>query len=223
MNKRLFKTFTYQRFLTNYPKLRLGSFFVAILAVFLIIIGTFTQINILKLLNLLFHPLSSFTNFNFLKTVGSPYYYIPQIPIILFISALLGPRIGILSVLMYIIAGLLGLPVFAYGGGIKYFNQQGFGYILGYLIAVIFVGKILSSKVTSLSIFRACIVGVLSVHIIGIIYLTILLLMKGSSLFFILGWIGTFTGMQLPYDLAVSFISISLARPVRGILWLIMS
>ncbi len=42
----------------------------------------------------------------------------------------------------YIALGLLGLPVFAFGGGLWYLSSPTFGYILGFLVAAIIVGRI---------------------------------------------------------------------------------
>ena len=55
---------------------------------------------------------------------------------------LLGGTLGATSVLVYIILGLLGLPVFTSGGGIGYIFQPTFGYIIGFCIAAYVTGKI---------------------------------------------------------------------------------
>lgn len=45
---------------------------------------------------------------------------------------LLGPKKGCLAVLFYILLGLMGLPIFAQGGGIGYLVQPSFGYLAGF-------------------------------------------------------------------------------------------
>lgn len=65
-----------------------------------------------------------------------PIPYIPftlQIVPVYLAGALLGPRIGMLSQLVYIIIGLIGVPVFAEGGGVGYIFKPTFGYLLGYM------------------------------------------------------------------------------------------
>ena len=65
-----------------------------------------------------------------------PIPYIPftlQIVPVYLAGALLGPRIGMLSQLVYISIGLIGVPVFAEGGGIGYIFKPTFGYLLGYM------------------------------------------------------------------------------------------
>ncbi len=47
---------------------------------------------------------------------------------------LLGGKWGAVSVGVYIILGLMGLPIFAQGGGIGYVFQPSFGYIIGFAV-----------------------------------------------------------------------------------------
>lgn len=85
---------------------------------------------------------------------------------------ILGPRHGALSQLVYLIIGLLGLPVFSSGGGISYFMQPSFGYLLGFVLAPLAVGSIVRNKVLSHKIvFIAAIAGTLVIYSIGIPYL----------------------------------------------------
>ena len=55
---------------------------------------------------------------------------------------LLGGRLGAVSVGVYIAVGLLGLPVFAEGGGIFYVLKPSFGYIIGFAVASYVTGRI---------------------------------------------------------------------------------
>lgn len=55
---------------------------------------------------------------------------------------LLGGRLGALSVCIYIVLGLLGLPVFAEGGGLSYLFKPSFGYIIGLAAASYVTGTI---------------------------------------------------------------------------------
>ena len=52
---------------------------------------------------------------------------------------LLGSRLGALSVSLYTVLGLAGVPVFTGGGGLWYIFQPTFGYILGFIIGGIVV------------------------------------------------------------------------------------
>lgn len=57
---------------------------------------------------------------------------------------ILGAEYGALAMLVYMILGLLGLPVFATApyGGIGYVFKPSFGYLLGYVAAAYVAGKI---------------------------------------------------------------------------------
>lgn len=55
---------------------------------------------------------------------------------------LLGSTMGAACVGIYLAAGLLGLPIFAAGGGISYILRPTFGFLLGFLPAVWVSGKI---------------------------------------------------------------------------------
>ena len=55
---------------------------------------------------------------------------------------LLGGKLGFISVMFYIFIGLLGMPVFAQGGGLTYILRPSFGYILGFAVAAYTTGKI---------------------------------------------------------------------------------
>lgn len=53
---------------------------------------------------------------------------------------LLGSRLGGLSVVVYLLLGLCGLPVFASGGGIGYILRPTFGFLLGFVFAAYVIG-----------------------------------------------------------------------------------
>ena len=55
---------------------------------------------------------------------------------------LLGGRLGAISVGSYIVLGLIGLPVFASGGGIGYILTPTFGYLIGFCVGAFVTGKI---------------------------------------------------------------------------------
>ena len=60
-------------------------------------------------------------------------------------GALLGPRWGSVSVGLYLLLGVVGLPVFAGGGGIAYLAGPTGGFLVGYLPSAFIAGFIVSS------------------------------------------------------------------------------
>ena len=53
---------------------------------------------------------------------------------------LLGPRMGALSMAVYLFMGLAGLPVFSTGGGIGYVLSPSIGYLVGFIPAAALTG-----------------------------------------------------------------------------------
>ena len=140
------------------------------------------------------------------------FYFIPQIPTIMFICSFLGKRMSLTSVVFYIILGLFFIPVFALGGGIKYIFEYGFGYILAYIPAVLIAGNILDEKYTFINMIKATIFGVILIHLVGIIYMMFISLIKGSGIGFISGWIAAQSGLKIVYDLIASFVLILIGK-----------
>lgn len=85
---------------------------------------------------------------------------------------LLGGKYGGLSVLGYIALGLIGLPIFAGGGGIAYVLQPTFGYLIGFCVGTVVTGRIANS-VPAPSVKRlvaANLAGLLIVYTFGMVY-----------------------------------------------------
>lgn len=85
---------------------------------------------------------------------------------------LLGGRLGAISVALYTILGLIGLPIFAEGGGFGYLLKPSFGYIIGFIIGSYVTGKMVE-KLRTLTfgrILAANFVGLAIVYAAGMIY-----------------------------------------------------
>ena len=61
---------------------------------------------------------------------------------VMLVGALLGSRRGALAVLAFLGAGAVGLPVFAYGGGVHYFFGPTAGYLVGFVPAAFVIGSL---------------------------------------------------------------------------------
>lgn len=85
---------------------------------------------------------------------------------------LLGGKTGALAVCIYILMGLMGLPVFAEGGGPAYILKPSFGYIIGFAAAAYVTGAI-ANKVSRPGygrLFVATFTGLGIVYSCGMIY-----------------------------------------------------
>ena len=61
---------------------------------------------------------------------------------VLMIAMLCGRNIAVASVSFYLFQGIIGLPVFAYGGGLLYLMGPTGGFLFGFLISSIIVGEL---------------------------------------------------------------------------------
>lgn len=85
---------------------------------------------------------------------------------------LLGGKKGCLAVGIYILLGLIGLPIFAQGGGIGYIFQPSFGYIIGFAVGAFVTGVIANHKnrPSFLRLLAADFAGLLIVYLLGMVY-----------------------------------------------------
>lgn len=96
-------------------------------------------------------------------------------------GVLLGAKLGVWSQLIYIIIGLICIPVFANGGGLQYVVQPSFGYMVGFIPAAFLTGMLCEkadrsrSGLNFFNITAACLAGTAIDYIIGITYLYVIM------------------------------------------------
>ena len=163
-----------------------GVLLLIICCTFLIILSTFVQLDII-------HFILPMEIFKGVKLNYSDFLYtykiIPQIPVVMFVGAFLGRKYGITCIILYLLLGLFVMPVFALGGGPHYVLEYGFGYILAYIPAVFFMSSILKSGFSNRNIIHSILVGVLTIHIIGILYMLFIAGLMHEGREFVIGWI----------------------------------
>jgi len=106
-----------------------------------------------------------------------PFYPVPmtmQTFIVLFLGITLGPKIGLLTISLYLFEGIFGLPVFAgtpeKGIGLVYFTGPTMGYLIGFLVAVYFSGSFKYDK-GLINTFLKLIFSVSFIYIFGLVWL----------------------------------------------------
>ena len=106
-----------------------------------------------------------------------PFYPVPmtmQTFVVLFLGIVLGPKIGLLTVSLYLFEGIFGLPVFAgtpeKGIGFVYFTGPTMGYLIGFLIAAYFAGSFKYNK-GLINTFFKLIFSVSFIYIFGLLWL----------------------------------------------------
>lgn len=84
---------------------------------------------------------------------------------------LLGGKWGALSVALYIALGLLGIPIFAEGGGIGYVLRPSFGYLLGFCLGSYLTGVLARrGEATYGRLLVSGFVGLGAVYLLGMAY-----------------------------------------------------
>ncbi len=106
-----------------------------------------------------------------------PFYPVPmtmQTFVVLFLGIAFGYKIGLATVSVYLIEGIIGIPVFSNspekGVGLVYFTGPTMGYLIGFLSAVFLAGY-LNFKSNIFLIFIKLILAVSTVYIAGILWL----------------------------------------------------
>jgi biotin transporter BioY len=157
--------------------------------------------------------------------------YVPIVPLTIFLGYCLGATLGLLAAATYFILGLLapfaGIYPFASGGGLDYWSQPGFGYLLGCVAAAWCAGLATAKRPTSFRQSLAIASGLAAAHAVGLIYLfgscLISLFVEGTPRFpqwrpWVLEEARNLSWYTLPYDLIFSFAAIGLGFPFR---WLV--
>lgn len=108
----------------------------------------------------------------FIRVPVPPVPFTLQLLFVTLAGVLLGAKKGALSALLYMILGLVGLPIFTGGGGFGYIFTPTFGYILGFPIGAFLIGYLCHKK-SELSILRltlSCLAGLGIVYAVGMGY-----------------------------------------------------
>lgn len=69
-------------------------------------------------------------------------YFTLQFLFVVLSGMILGPKLGAVSVAVYVLLGLAGVPIFAAGGGIAYVLRPSFGYLVAFIGASALTGFI---------------------------------------------------------------------------------
>ena len=89
---------------------------------------------------------------------------------------LLGKKTGTLAAAVYVIIGLIGIPVFTHGGGPGYIMQPTFGYLLGFIGGTFITGLIAgdTSRPSLRRLLIASFAGLVIVYLFGMAYLYVI-------------------------------------------------
>lgn len=154
--------------------------------------------------------------------------YTPQVPVAVFLGYALGQSIATIAAFLFLALGLIGpffgINPFAGGGGLSYYMQPSFGYLVGLVAGAWVAAKVSEDKRSSLSQVAAVLLGTLAVHAIGLAYLLgsclVFSLMdgiKGNLIW--LPWVfeqaRNLSWYPLPYDLIIALLLVGIGFPIK--------
>ena len=106
-----------------------------------------------------------------------PFYPVPmtmQTFVVLFLGMSFGYKIGLATVSLYLVEGIIGLPVFSNspekGVGLVYFTGPTMGYLIGFLIATFLAGYF-KFEGNLLNSFIKLLISVSTIYILGVFWL----------------------------------------------------
>jgi biotin transport system substrate-specific component len=106
-----------------------------------------------------------------------PFYPVPmtmQTFVVLFLGMSFGHKVGLATVSLYLVEGIIGLPVFSNspekGVGFVYFTGPTMGYLIGFLFATFLAGYF-NFKGNILNNFVKLLISVSTIYILGIFWL----------------------------------------------------
>ena len=113
--------------------------------------------------------------------VKIPFYPVPmtmQTFVVLFLGLSFGYKIGLATISLYLVEGIIGLPVFSNsperGVGLVYFTGPTMGYLIGFITACFFASFI-KIEDNYFLIFVKLILSVSTIYLLGVIWLGVVI------------------------------------------------
>lgn len=149
-----------------------------------------------------------------------PFSILPLIAVLT--GAILGPRLGAWSMIIYIMMGLVGFQVFATEpfGGPLYILKPTFGFTLGYIPAAYLSGLIIWRNINAgIVIYSgAMLLGIVVIYLVGIPYLYIMMnfyLGQKLLLWHVVAGMGILFLIDIAKALAAALMAKSLVKRLR--------
>lgn len=104
---------------------------------------------------------------------------LPTVPItfqplvVMLVPMVFGMSVSFIGMFLYLLLGLIGLPIFAHGGGIAYVLNPTFGYLAGFVISSLAIGYISDKTKNIKGFIVGGLLGLLIIYFLGVCYLFI--------------------------------------------------
>lgn len=125
---------------------------------------------------------------------------------------LLGWKKGMISMAVYALAGLVGLPVFTGGGGFSYVLMPSFGYILGFIASAGVAGIAYSANRKLWQIVLLAVAAFLADYVFGIAYFIAVWVIGGNAGLW--GAVVSYNLVYMPKDAVLTLLAAFLAHAV---------
>ncbi len=137
---------------------------------------------------------------------------------VLLSGLILGSKKALLSQIVYVLLGLIGLPIFAgFSGGLQTVLKPSFGFMIGFIVAAYVIGKLTEkNQYTVNKMIFSVLVGSIIIYAIGIPYMYYILngvLSKGLNIIQVLK-LGMF--LFVPGDILKAAVAVLLSSKLQG-------
>jgi len=197
----------------------LDEFLWAILGLLLTVAGTFMEAAIA--LPNFFNAAGQFvlpTSWAAVPVQPLPVSY--QVAAVLFVGCMGGRQAAALSQVAYLILGLSGFQVFSQGGGLGYWHEPTFGYLLGFVPGAWVCGWLAfrpQKRVSLEWLALSSLGGLVLIHVCGALYLSALAL-AGQLSYPLVELLEQYSLFALPGQLVIVCLVAAVARVLRLIL-----
>ncbi|MGM9941971.1 MAG: biotin transporter BioY [Bulleidia sp.] len=131
--------------------------------------------------------------------------------VVLLVGLLLERWEAVMSLGTYLLVGLCGVPVFATGGGFGYLVKPTFGFLLGFLFAVVIMTSMKGSD-----LFKS-IAGLLTYYIVGFIwYLFMMYVVYNQPIGIVMAFVNCFT--TIVPDFLLCLAACTIAKRLRPVI-----
>ncbi|MEC9492971.1 biotin transporter BioY [Flexistipes sp.] len=104
---------------------------------------------------------------------------LPTVPItfqplvVMLVPMVFGVSVSFIGMFLYLLLGLIGLPIFAHGGGIAYVLNPTFGYLVGFVVSSVVIGYISDKAENIKGFISGGLLGLIIIYFLGVCYLFI--------------------------------------------------
>lgn len=141
-----------------------------------------------------------------------------QLLFVFLAGVLLGPLYGALSQVIYVLLGLVGLPIFTFGGGFSSVFQPSFGFLIGFIPAAAVTGAVSKGCLSIPRTLLACVAGLLVSYLIGIPYMWFILNQYMGVSYTFSALVLAYVLPYLPFDALKILLVLLVYRPLRRVL-----